>query len=277
MPKGKTDISMPESTILDTIVATKREEVARLRPLASELRDAAERASPARGFRSALTRAGEVALLAEVKRRSPSAGEIRPGARVEEVATAYERAGAAAISVLTDELYFGGSLDALREARNAVELPLLRKDFVIAADQVWEARAAGADAILLIARILDDGEIAGFQALAGELGMDVLVEVHTREELDRVLALGSTLVGVNNRDLATFTTDLSLSIELAAAVPAGVTLVAESGIRGAGDVDLLGRAGVDVVLVGESLMREPDVEAAAAALVGRPRAMGARA
>jgi indole-3-glycerol phosphate synthase len=277
MPKGKTDISMPESTILDTIVATKREEVARLRPLASELRDAAERASPGRGFRSALTRAGEVALLAEVKRRSPSAGEIRPGARVEEVATAYERAGAAAISVLTDELYFGGSLDALREARNAVELPLLRKDFVIAADQVWEARAAGADAILLIARILDDGEIAGFQALAGELGMDVLVEVHTREELDRVLALGSTLVGVNNRDLATFTTDLSLSIELAAAVPAGVTLVAESGIRGAGDVDLLGRAGVDAVLVGESLMREPDVEAAAAALVGRPRAMGARA
>jgi indole-3-glycerol phosphate synthase len=158
-----------------------------------------------------------------------------------------------------------------------VELPLLRKDFVIAAEQVWEARAAGADAILLIARILDDGEIAGLQALAVELGMDVLVEVHTREELDRVLALGSTLVGVNNRDLATFTTDLSLSIELAAAVPAGVTLVAESGIRGAGDVDLLGRAGVDAVLVGESLMREPDVEAAAAALVGRPRAMGARA
>lgn len=257
--------------ILDRIVATKRREVEALRGRADELRARAGDADPPRGFARALRVPGEVRLLAEVKRRSPSAGEIRPGADPAAVAREYERGGAAAVSVLTDAEYFGGSLGALAAVRAAIALPALRKDFLIDPLQVWEARAAGADAVLLIARILDDARLAELLALAGEQGMDALVEVHTADELDRALAAGAALVGVNNRDLAVFRTDLDLSVRLAARVPAGVTLVAESGIHTPADVDRMGAAGIDAVLVGESLMRQPDLRAAAARLAGRPR------
>jgi indole-3-glycerol phosphate synthase len=257
---------------LAEIVAAKREEVGALGRRRDELRAAAAEAPPTRGFAAALSRPGEVRLLAEVKRRSPSAGAIRPGADPVEIALAYEAGGAAALSVLTDEAFFGGSLEALRAVRAAVGIPVLRKDFVIDAAQVYEARAAGADAILLIVRILDDTLLVELHGLAVRLGMDVLVEVHDGAELERALAAGSRLVGVNNRDLRTFRTDLGVTRRLAADVPAGVTLVAESGIRTAEDVLSLGAEGVDAVLVGESLMRQADVRAATAALVGHAKA-----
>ena len=255
---------------------TKRGEVAGLLPRLAELRSRATDAPPARGFAAALRRPGEVRLLAEVKRRSPSAGEIRPGADPVEVARAYERGGAAAVSVLTDREYFGGDLEFLRRVREAVALPAIRKDFLIDPAQVWEARAAAADAVLLIVRILDDARLGELLGLAAETGMDALVEVHDAEELERALAAGSALVGVNNRDLGSFRTELDLSIRLAASVPGAVTLVAESGIRTAEDVDRLGAAGIDAVLVGESLMRQDDLRAAAAVLAGRPRDPAAR-
>lgn len=255
--------------ILDRIVEVKRDEVRALSGRASELSARVNDAPPPRGFAAALRRPGEVRLLAEVKRRSPSAGEIRPGADPVEVARAYQAGGAAALSVLTDRRFFGGELDFLVRVRQAVELPVLRKDFVIDPLQVREARAAGADAILLIVRILSDAQLAELHGAARELGMDVLVEVHTADEMERALAAGCTLAGVNNRDLATFTTDLDLSIRLASTAGEEVTLVAESGIRTAADVDRLGAAGFDAILVGESLMRQPDLTAAASALVGR--------
>jgi len=229
-----------------------------------------------RGFAAALRRSGEVRLLAEVKRRSPSAGDIRPGADPAEVARAYVQGGAAALSVLTDRDYFGGDLAFLRAVRAAVPVPVIRKDFLIDPVQVWEARAAGADAVLLIARILDPPLLKELHDLARELGMDALVEAHTEPELERALDAGATLVGVNNRDLDTFVTDLELSVRLAPRVPAGVTYVAESGIRTAEDVDRLGEAGVDAILVGESLMRQAELRDAAAALAGRPRNAAAR-
>lgn len=254
--------------VLKDIVQTKREEVARRLPARAEWLDRARDARPTRGFAAALSRAGEVRLLAEIKRRSPSAGEIRAGAEVAEIARSYERGGAAALSVLTDEGYFGGSLAALEEAGQAVEIPLLRKDFIIDPVQVLEARAAGADAILLIARILTNEQLQDLEGRASELGMDALVEIHSEEELNRVMSLESRLIGINNRDLRTFETDLDLSLRLAPSVPLKYTLVAESGIRTAEDVEGLGAAGVDAILVGESLMREADVCAAAAGMVG---------
>jgi indole-3-glycerol phosphate synthase len=256
---------------LGQIVEAKEEEVSGLARSTRELRGRAEQAEAARPFAAALRVATEVRLLAEIKRRSPSAGPIRPGADPAEIAHGYATGGAAALSVLTDEQFFDGSLAALGEVRAAVELPLLRKDFVIAPVQVWEGRAAGADAILLIVRILDDPRLADLQALARELGMDVLVEVHDPYELDRALKVDATLVGINNRDLTTFQTDLALSEDLAPRVDPAVTLVAESGIRTADDVRRLGEVGVDAILVGESLMRQEDVTAAAALLCGHPR------
>jgi indole-3-glycerol phosphate synthase len=263
-------------SILDRIVRTKRDEVREALPRLAEYRDIARQADAPRGFAAALRVSGEVRLLAEVKRRSPSACDIRPGADPVQVAESYVEGGAAALSVLTDREYFGGDLDFLRAVRERVPVPVIRKDFLIHPVQVWEARAAGADAVLLIVRILEQAALAELHALARELGMDALVEAHTGEELDRALAAGATLVGVNNRDLDTFVTDLELCIRLAARVPPQVTYVGESGIRTAEDVDRLGAAGIDAVLVGESLMRQPDLRAAAAALTGRPRGAGAR-
>lgn len=263
-------------SILQHIVEVKRGEVGGLGPRRAELRSRAEEAEPARGFAAALRRPAEVRLLAEVKRRSPSAGEIRPGADPVEVARAYEAGGAAAVSVLTDREFFGGELDFLRRVRAEVGVPALRKDFLIDPLQLWEARAAGADAVLLIVRILDDALLRDLLALSGELGMDALVEVHDGRELDRALAAGAGVVGINNRDLGSFRTELELSLRLAPEVPAEVTLVAESGIRTPEDVDRLGAAGVDAVLVGESLMRQDDLRAAAAALAARPKDPAAR-
>lgn len=260
------------ASVLDTIVAAKRAEVVTLRPSASSLRRAAEAVPPARGLGKALRQNSTVAVISEVKRRSPSAGWIREGADVATIARGYEAAGAAAISVLTDAEWFGGSLDDLRAVRAAVAVPVLRKDFVVDPVQVWEARAAGADAVLLIVRILDDRALRTLLDVAREAGLDALVEVHDERELARALAAGATIVGVNNRDLAVFRTDLAVTERLAPGVPSGVVLVAESGIATAAEVDRLGAVGVDAVLVGESLMREPDPGAAAQRLVGRARA-----
>jgi indole-3-glycerol phosphate synthase len=264
-------------SLLDRIVAVKRREVQAIAPQADDLAARARDAAPARGFASALRHPAEVRLLAEVKRRSPSAGDIRPGADPVEVARAYREGGAAALSVLTDREFFGGDLEALVRVRASVPLPVLRKDFTVDPLQVWEARSAGADAVLLIVRILSDAQLADLLGLTAELGMDALVEVHGQGELERALAAGATLVGVNNRDLGTFVTDLGVSLALAPCVPPSVTLVAESGIRAVVDVDRLGAAGFDAVLVGESLMRQGDLRAAAAALAGRPKRAEARA
>lgn len=257
--------------ILDRIVETKRREVEALRPLAAQLRAAAETGGPTRPFAATLRRETEVALIAEIKRRSPSAGWIRPDVSVGDAASRYAEAGAAAVSVLTDIEYFGGALSDLRVARRDIEVPVLRKDFLIDPLQLWEARVAGADAVLLIARILDDVQLEELSALAGELGMDVLLEVHTAEELERALRVDALVIGVNNRDLDTFETDLAVVLGLAERVPLDRVLVAESGIRTAADVDRLGDAGVDAILVGESLMRSSDLAEAAAELAGRPR------
>jgi indole-3-glycerol phosphate synthase len=264
------------ASILDRIVQTKRDEVRAASHRLAEFRDMTRQADAPRGFAAALRRPAEVRLLAEVKRRSPSAGDIRPGADPAEVARAYVQGGAAALSVLTDREYFGGDLAFLRAVREAVPVPVIRKDFLIDPVQVWEARAAGADAVLLIVRILDQPLLTDLHGLARDLGMDALVEAHTEAELGRALDAGATLVGVNNRDLDTFVTDLDLSLRLAPRVPPRITYVAESGIRTAEDVDRLGEAGVDAILVGESLMRQADLRGAAAALAGRPRDPDAR-
>ncbi len=243
------------SSILDRIMEGKRAEAAALRPRAAELRRAAEAASPPRDFAAAL-RAGPCAgVIAEFKRRSPSAGWIGEGADPGDVARAYEGAGAAAMSVLTDGRWFGGSLDDLVRARDAVDLPLLRKDFVVEEAQLWEARAAGADAALLIVRVLEPARLRDLLAACGAVGLAALVEVHGAGELDVALSAGATVIGVNNRDLSTFETDLSRTLELAPSVPADAVLVAESGIRTAADVARLVEGGTDAVLVGESLMR----------------------
>ena len=258
-------------TVLDRILATKREEVAGLAPARENLRREARDLPPARPFAGALRVPGEVRVLAEIKRRSPSAGAIRPDADPAEIARDYQAGGAAALSVLTDREYFGGSLEVLRSVRAAVDLPLLRKDVIIDPVQIWEARVAGADAVLLIVRALDTQQLAELRALAEETGLDTLIEVHDQAELDVALSVGGRLIGVNNRDLATFTTDLELSARLAPGVPDDATLVAESGIRTVEDVRRLGGSGVDAVLVGESLMRQPDVRAAVEALTGQPK------
>ena len=270
-PKTDRSASAPMPTILERIVETKRREVELLRPRREELRELALAAPPARSLTSALRSPGRVRLLAEIKRRSPSAGPIRADAEPAAIARAYETGGAAAISVLTDRDYFGGSLDDLRVVRSTVAVPVLRKDFVIDPVQLWEARAAGADAALLIVRILDADGLRDLLAGADDLGMDVLVEAHSEDELRRALAAGAKLVGINHRNLATFEVDLGLAERVAPDLPGGTVLVAESGIRSAADVDRLGEAGVDAVLVGESLMRQEHPGHAAAALADRPK------
>lgn len=258
-------------SILDRIVATKRAEVARLGEWRGAVEARLEDAPEPRDFAGALRREGEVAVMAEVKRRSPGAGEIRPGLNPAGLALFYQEGGAAAMSVLTDEEYFGGSLEDLRKVRTRVDVPVLRKDFVIDPLQVTEARGAGADAVLLIVRILDAPLLAELRERAEELGMAALVEVHDREELDRALDAGARVVGVNNRDLSTFESRLEVTLEMADAVPPEVVLVSESGIRTDEDVARLGSAGADAVLVGESLLRLPDPGKGVSELAGRKR------
>jgi len=248
-------------TILDDILAVKRDEVAAARaarPLA-EVEVAAAQAGPVRGLRAALARppGAPVRVLAEIKRASPSAGPIRPGADPAAIAAEYAGAGAAALSVLTDRRFFDGDLAFLARCRAAVSLPLLRKDFVIDPYQVAESRAAGADAILLIAAALSPAQLAELAAAAASYGLDALVEVHAEDELPAALAAGATLVGINHRDLKTMRMDMSLTPAIAARLPADVVVVAESGIRTAADVERLGAAGAHAVLVGEHLMRAP--------------------
>ena len=248
---------------LDELVDATRESVARRkeeRPLAELEREVASRGE-GRPFAEALSGPG-TSLIAEFKRRSPSAGTIREGAGVGEMVTAYERGGAAALSVLTEEAHFGGSLADLGEARAASELPLLRKDFTVDPYQLYEARAAGADAVLLVVGAVWKGELATLYREAHALGLDAVVEVYDEEELNTALELDVDVIGINNRDLEDFTVDISRTFELLTDVPTGKTVVSESGIVYREQVDELERVGVDAVLVGETLMRAPDPEAA---------------
>jgi indole-3-glycerol phosphate synthase len=262
------------TTILDSILAAKRDELARAKSV--EDLAALERAVEAqqdyrpRGFHAALRRGSAVQLIAEVKRSSPSAGTIRSDVDPVAIAMAYQDAGAACISVLTDQPYFGGSLEDLRAVRQAVRIPVLRKDFIIERYQLLQARLAHADAVLLIAECLSPKTLRELHQQAIDLGLDTLIELYDIEHVPSVIASGGTLVGVNNRDLRTFTVDLHHTIRVGQQLPADCTLVGESGIRTAADVAMLGQHGVKAVLVGESLMRQPDLRAAAATLTGHP-------
>jgi len=257
--------------ILDQIVARKKLEVAACRdrvPTAA-LEGRLSVAPAVRDFFGALAAPGPIKLIAEFKRKSPSAGEIRPGAAIEEVVRGYAAAGASCLSILTDGPGFGGSLVDLETARIAVPLPVLRKEFVVDRYQVIEARAHGADAVLLIAECLDDCHLRSLYREILDLGMTPLVELHDPENLPRVLDLGATLVGINNRDLQSMTTDLDTVLRLREQVPDEVLLVAESGIKTRADVQRLEAAGIAAMLVGESLLKQPDPGKAAAALLGR--------
>jgi indole-3-glycerol phosphate synthase len=259
---------------LQRIVARTRTELADRRaavPLAQLEAEAAARAAadPPRPFAAALARpGGPVSVIAEHKRRSPSAGAIREDLEIEDVVGAYERGGAAALSVLTEQVGFGGTLDDLRRARAAVTLPILRKDFVVDPYQVTESMAAGADAILLIVAALGPDELAALYAQAQGFGLGVLVEVHDAGELAIAAQLRPEVIGINNRDLTTLQVDTERTHELLGGVPAGTTVVSESGLRTGADLERLAAGGVDAVLVGEALMRSPDVEAACRELAG---------
>ncbi|HZI21743.1 MAG TPA: indole-3-glycerol phosphate synthase TrpC [Gemmatimonadales bacterium] len=260
---------MPE-TSLDAILLATRERIAGLRARARELERWASEAPEPRSFAAAL--AGRtVGVIAEVKRRSPSAGAIREDLDPADHARAYERGGAVAISVLTDERHFGGSLEDLTRVARCVSVPVLRKDFMLDELQLYEARAAGASAVLLIVRALDGTRLAALASGARRLGLAVLVEVHDDAELAAALAVEPTAIGVNSRDLATFAVDLALAVRLVARIPAGVPVVAESGIETRADVERLAAAGADLVLVGTSVARRGDPEAAVRELVGVPR------
>jgi indole-3-glycerol phosphate synthase len=262
---------------LTPILASTRAAVDRrrtARPLdvvqADAERAASERAAAQGGQRSfaAALAAPGLAVIAEHKRRSPSAGLIREGVALEDVVRAYERAGARALSVLTEEASFAGSLADLTAARAATELPVLRKDFVVDPYQVPEALAAGADAILLIVAALDPATLSELHGAATALGLDVLVEVHDAAELEIAVATGARIIGINNRDLTTLKVDTGRTFELLEQIPAGGLIVAESGFRTRAELEALAAAGVDAVLVGEALMRAPDIEAACRELTG---------
>ena len=247
------------STILDKILARKREEVAAAKAARSlsAVEARAHAAGPPRGLHAALSRppGAPVRVLAEIKRASPSAGAIRAGADPAAIAAEYEAAGASAISVLTDREFFDGDLTFLAACREAVAVPLLRKDFIVDAYQIAEARAAGADAVLLIVAALAKSQLVELLQAAAGYELDALVEVHDAREAETAIACGVQLLGVNHRDLRTFSIDMSLTGAIAPMLPPGTALVAESGIRNAADVKLLGAVGAHAVLVGEHLMR----------------------
>lgn len=260
------------STMLDTILATKRAEVAARKATTSlaDLSTAALGQTPPRGFRAALdakVAAGGYGLIAEVKKASPSKGLIRPDFDPPAHARAYAAGGAACLSVLTDAEYFQGSEEYLIAARAAVPIPVLRKDFTVDPWQAIEARSIGADAILIIVAALEDAQMVEIEDAALGLGMDVLVEVHDADELDRALKLRSRLIGVNNRNLKDFSVSFERTYELVGRAPADCTFVAESGLTGRADLDTMAGHGVRCFLIGESLMRQPDVEAATRALL----------
>lgn len=245
-------------TYLDKILAAHRDSAADdARKLDRLIAQALDQA-PTRGFRSALAAADGLAVISEIKRRSPSKGDLHPDVDPARWALSYQDGGASCLSVLTDEEFFGGSAADLAAARDAVALPVLRKDFTVSAADVCDARIIGADAVLLIVAALDDVELADFHDLALEIGLDVLVETHDEAEVDRALAVDANLFGVNQRDLVTFEVDQARAVRVAGHLPAGVVKVAESGVRGSDDAAALLAAGYDAILVGETLMRSGD-------------------
>ena len=258
------------STILDTILARKREEVAARRERTSlfELKARAASAPPLRGFADAVAAkiaAGQAAVIAEVKKASPSKGVIRADFDPAAIARSYAAGGAACLSVLTDVDFFQGADEYLVAARDACALPVLRKDFIVDAYQLYEARVLGADCVLLIAAALDDAQLSEYAFIADELGMDVLVEVHDLDELERALPIPARLLGINNRNLKTFEVSLQTTLELKVAVPADRVLVTESGILARADVALMRDNAIHAFLVGEAFMRQPDPGAALSA------------
>jgi indole-3-glycerol phosphate synthase len=261
------------SSILDRIVAYKRQETATARGRVpdEQLDRRAAEVPPTHDFRAALERGPGVRIIAEVKKASPSTGLLRADFDPVAIARIYERNGAACISVLTDEPSFQGHLNDLTVVRAAVSCPLLRKDFILDRYQLLEARVAGADAVLLIAEVLDEAALPRLLREAAELGLQALVELYDRANLPRVLDSGARLIGVNNRDLRTFQTRLEHTLDLIEALPSGVCLVSESGIRTRADIDRLGSAGVRAVLIGETFMRAPDIGAKLRELNGADR------
>jgi indole-3-glycerol phosphate synthase len=249
--------------VLDRIVESTRHDVARRRYEVPQDELERELAAPRddRPFSEAVARPG-IGVIAEHKRRSPSAGDIRAGASVTEIVQAYERGGATALSILTEGANFSGSLDDLREARAASRLPLLRKDFIVDTYQVYESAAAGADALLLIVAVLVPRDLRRLHDEARALDLDVLVEVHDERELEAALEVDAEVIGINNRDLTDFSVDIERTFDLLSDVPAGKAVVSESGYSTRAQLEELDRVGVDAVLIGESLMRAPDVEAA---------------
>ena len=250
------------ATYLDDILARHRREAAYDRRPIADLEKAVADLAPCRGFRAALARTSGLGVIAEVKRRSPSKGDLFAGLEPGSLAADYEAGGAACLSVLTDGPSFGGSRADLRAARSGCALPVLRKDFTVHEHDVLDARIMGADCVLLIAAALSDHDLSRFHDLAVEVGLDVLVEIHDERELDRALSIGADLVGVNQRDLVTFEVDHERALRMAVTFPADVVSVAESGVRGPDDAAALAAAGYDAVLVGESLVTAGDPAAA---------------
>ena len=255
-------------TYLDDILARHREAAATdtrsLDTLLSEARDQ----PPTRGFRDALVETDRLAVISEIKRRSPSKGDLNAGLDPADLARAYERGGAACLSVLTDEEFFGGSVHDLHTARTACSLPVIRKDFTVCGHDVADARIMGADCVLLIAAALDPDELGELHALAVEVGLDVLVEIHDEAELEVAMAADATLVGVNQRDLVTFRVDHDRAVRVGSVIPDTVVRVAESGVRGPADAQALHRAGFDAILVGETLVTSGDPATAIADMIG---------
>jgi indole-3-glycerol phosphate synthase len=257
--------------ILDTIVETKRREAA-LRKAATPLAGLEKMIAsmpPARDFKAALDADAGCAIIAEVKRRSPSRGLLRADFAPVRIALEYESHGAAAVSVLTDATFFGGSDADLTAVKDAVTLPVLRKEFIIDPYQIYETRAIGADALLLIAAILTEGQLRGYRELAESLGMSALVEIHNREELARALSCGARIIGINNRDLKTFVTDIRTSVELAPLIPKDRIAISESGIRTRGEIETLLKAGIRAFLIGETLIASPEIGPKLKELLGK--------
>jgi indole-3-glycerol phosphate synthase len=255
------------ATYLDAILERhRRRAAADDRPL-GPLLDEARATAPARGFRTALAGRDTLGVIAEIKRRSPSKGDLNVGLDPGEWAQAYERGGAACLSVLTDTDHFGGSVADLQAARDACALPVLRKDFTVCERDVLDAKIMGADCVLLIAAALEPAELRAFHSLAIDVGLDVLVEIHDEAELDRAVAIGAELIGVNQRDLVTFEVDHARAVRMAGVIPSDAVKVAESGVRGAADARALRAAGYDAVLVGETLVTSGDPAVAVAELL----------
>lgn len=254
------------ATYLDRILEHHRQAAAAdVRPL-DRLVESARSLPPCRGFAAAL-RGQRLSVISEIKRRSPSKGDLNAALDPGALAASYAAGGAACLSVLTDGTFFGGSVDDLQRASGACTLPVIRKDFTVSVNDVADARLMGADCVLLIAAALDDDELADFHALAAELGLDALVEIHDEAELDRALDVGATLIGVNQRDLVTFQVDHQRAVRMGPAIPAAAVRVAESGVRGADDARMLRAAGYDAVLVGETLVTAADPTAMVASLL----------